>query len=81
MWNFTPKIKKIDTSMTSSVYVETWIALIIARLATDNSLSIIGDLYTMSESTTLVIVQECCKAIKIYLLPIVINKIIPNKLR
>jgi len=40
-----PSIKKIDTLMTTSVNIEIRVAVTLARLATSNSLFMIGDLY------------------------------------
>ena len=51
-----PHIKKKDTQMTESIDVQTRIAVTLVRLATGNTLSMIGDLYGIAESTTSVIV-------------------------
>ena len=76
-----PSIKKNDTAMTASIDVETRVAVTLARLATGNTLSMIGDLYGIAESTASVIVRECCKAIKDQLLPIVVEKMNPEKMK
>ena len=68
-----PSIKKIDTPITASVDVETIVVDTLARFAIGNTLSMIGDLYGIAESTASVIVKECCKIIKYQLLPIVIE--------
>ena len=69
-----PNIKKFDTPMTASVDIEIKVVVTFARLATGNTLSMIGNLYGLDESTVSVIVRECCKTIKDQLLPIVIEK-------
>ena len=76
-----PSIKKFDTPMTTSVDVETRVVVTLARLATGNTLSMIGYLYGIAEITASVIVRECCKAIKEQLLPIVIEKMNPEKMK
>ncbi len=53
-----PCIKKHDTLMTASVDVETRVVVTLARFAIGNTLSMIGDLYGIVESTTSVIIQE-----------------------
>ena len=67
-------IRKKNTQMNESIDVQTRVALILSRLATGNSLSMIGDLYKKAMSTTFVIVSQCCEAIKKHLLPHVIEK-------
>jgi hypothetical protein len=59
-----PNIKKFDTPMTASVDVETRVVVTLARLATGNTLSMIGGFNGIAESIASVIVRECCKAIK-----------------
>jgi hypothetical protein len=59
-----PNIKKIDIPMTTSVDVETRVVVTLARLATGNTLSMIGDLYGIAESTAFIIVRECCRLSK-----------------
>ena len=76
-----PSIKKFDTPMTASVDAETRVAVTFARLATGNTLSMIGDLYGIDASTAFVIVRICYKAIKEQLLPIVIEKMNPKKMK
>ena len=56
-----PCIKKHDTLMTASVDVETRVVVTLARFAIGNTLSMIGDLYGIVESTTSVIIQEWCR--------------------
>ena len=51
-----PNIKKIDTPMIASVDVETKIVIIIAKLATCNTLFMIGYLYDIAESTASIVV-------------------------
>ena len=70
-----PNIKKFDTPMTANVDVETIVVVTLARLATDNTLFMIGDLYGIVKSIVSVVVRECCKAIKDELLSFVIEKI------
>ena len=76
-----PHIGKKNTHMTKSIDVETRLAVILPRLATSNTLSMIGDLYGLGICTTFVIVRECCKAIKDHLLPIVIEKSTPENMK
>ena len=76
-----PNIKKFDTPMTANVDVETRVVVVLVMLATCNTLSMIGDLYGIAESTASVIVRECCKAIKEQLLSIVIEKMNPEKMK
>ena len=76
-----PYIQKKNTQMTRSIDVETRVAVTLARLATGNTLSMIGDLYGTAESTVSVIVRECCKAIKDHLLPIVIEKLTSENMK
>lgn len=58
-----PNIKKFDNPMTASVDVETRVVTL-ARLATGNTLFMIGDLYGIAESTAFIIVRECCRLSK-----------------
>jgi len=51
-----PSIKKIDTLMTTSVDIETRVAMTLAKVLISNSLFMIGDLYGIVQSTTFVIV-------------------------
>ena len=51
-----PNIKKIDTPMIASVDVETRVVDTLVRLAMVNTLSMIRDLYIITESTTSIIV-------------------------
>ena len=74
-----PNIKEFDTPITTSVDVETKIVIIIAKLATCNTLFMIGYLYDIAESTASIVVWEWCKAIKDKLLLIVIEKMIIEK--
>ena len=67
--------------MTASVDVETIVDVTLARLATGNTLSMIGDLYGIAENTAFVIVRECCKALKEQLLLIVIEKMNLEKMK
>jgi hypothetical protein len=76
-----PSIKDFDTPMTTSVDVESIVVVILARLATSNTLYMIGDLYGIVESTISVIIRECCKAIKDQLLLIVIEKLTSEKMK
>lgn len=81
MWDFGPNIKKYDTPITTSVDVQIKIVVILAKLATGNTLFMIGYLYDIAESTASIVVREWCKAIKDKLLPIVIEKIIIEKMK
>ena len=76
-----PHIKKKNTQMTKSIDVQTRVAVTLSRLATGNTLSMIGDLYGIAQSTTSIIVRECCKAIKKHLLPRVIEKLSPQNMK
>ena len=48
--------QKKNTQITRSINVGTRVAVTLARLATSNTLSMIGDLYGIAESTMFVIV-------------------------
>jgi hypothetical protein len=67
--------------MTTSVDVETIVVVTLARLATSDTLFMIGDLYGIAKSIASVIVRGCCKAIKDQLLPIVIEKMKYEKMK
>ena len=67
-------IRNKNIQINESIDVQTRVVVILCRLATRNSLSMIGDLYGIAKSTACVIVRECCKAIKKHLLPLVIEK-------
>ena len=54
-----PSIKKFDTPMTPNVDIATKVVVTLARLATGNKLSMIGDLYGIAQSTASVIIREC----------------------
>ena len=69
-----PILKKKDTHFRESISVERKIAITLSRLATGNSLQMIGDLFGVGLSTTSIIVRECCKAIRIHLRPLVFKK-------
>ena len=67
-------LKKKYTHFRESTSVECKVAIIMSRLATRNSLKIIGDIYDIGLSTTSIIVRECCEAIRIQLQPLVFSK-------
>jgi len=69
-----PVLKKKDTHLRESIIMERRIAIIFSRLATDNSLQMVGDLFGVGLSTTSIIVRECCEAIRIHLRPLVFKK-------
>ena len=62
-----PILKKKDTYLRDSISVECRVAVTLSRLATRNSLRMIGDIYGIGLSTTSKIVRECCEGIKIQL--------------
>ena len=70
-----PSIGKMSTHMNDTIDVETLI-----RLATENTLSTIVDLYGVAESTASISIRECCKAIKINLKPLVFEKLTKERI-
>ena len=67
-------LKKKDTHLRQSISVERRIAITLARLASGNSLQMVGDLFGVGLSTSSIIVRECCEAIRIHLRPLVFKK-------
>lgn len=67
-------MKKKNTRFRESISVECRVAVTLSRLASGNSLSMIGDVYGIGLSTTSTIVRECCEAIKTHLRPLVFPK-------
>jgi hypothetical protein len=67
MTSFGHVLKKKDTHLRENISVECRVAVNLSRLATRNSLRMIGDVYGIGLNTTSIIVRECCEAIRIQL--------------
>jgi hypothetical protein len=70
-----------NTNMKESILVEARVAMVLARLGNGNSLEMCGEVYGIVESTTSIIVKEICAAIRKDLKPLVIPKLIENKIK
>jgi len=69
-----PALKKKDIHFKESISVEQKISIILSRLATCNSLQMIGDLFGAGLNMTSITVRDCCEAIKIHLRPLIFKK-------
>ena len=69
-----PVLGKKNTRLKDSVSVECRVAITLYCLGSGNTLIMIADLFGLRESTTSVIVRECCEAIRILLKPLVFKK-------
>ena len=65
---------KKNTRLRDSVLVECRVAITLYRLGSGNTLIMIADLFGLGESTTSIIVRECCEAIRILLKPLVFKR-------
>ena len=74
MYSFGAYFEEKDTHFRENICVKCRVAIILSRLATDNSLRMIGDVYNIGLNTTSTIVRECCEAIRIHLQPLVFPK-------
>jgi hypothetical protein len=63
--------------MRAAISVETRIAVSLCRLGTGNGLLLIGEVYGIAECTPSCIVREFCKAVRKYLLRVLVQ--FPNK--
>ena len=67
-------LEKKNTHFRDSILVECRVAIILYHLGSGNTLIMIAGLFGLGESTTSIIVRECCKAIRILLKPLVFKK-------
>ena len=65
---------KKNTRLRDSVSVECRVAITLYRLGSGNTVIMIADLFGLGESTTSIIVRECCEAIRILLKPLVFKR-------
>ncbi len=66
--------------MRESILVEARVTMVLARLGNGNSLQMCGEVYGIAESTS-IIMREFCVAIRKHLKPLVIPKLIRNKIK
>ena len=69
-----PVLGKKNTHLRDSVSVEYRVVIILYRLESDNTLIMIANLFGLGESTTSIIMKECCEAIRILLKPLVFKR-------
>jgi hypothetical protein len=67
MYFYETYFEEKNTHLKESINVECRDAVILSRLAIENSLRMIEDLYGIERNTTSIIVRECCEAIRIQL--------------
>jgi hypothetical protein len=67
--------------MRENIHVEVRVAMVLARLGCENLLQMYGEVYSIVESTTSIIVGEFCVAIQKHLKPLVICKLTRYKIK
>jgi ABC-type Na+ transport system ATPase subunit NatA len=65
MYSFEICFEEKNTHLRESISVECRDAVILSRLAIENSLRMIGDVYGIERNTTSIIVRECYETIRI----------------
>ena len=66
---------KKNTHFKNSILVQCRVAIILYYLGSGNTLIVIADLFGLGESTTSIIVRECCEAIRILLKSLVFKRL------
>ena len=66
-----PVLGKNNTYFRDSISVECKVAITLYCLGSGNTLIMIANLFGIGESTTSIIVRECCEAIRILFKPLV----------
>ena len=62
--------------MDLGIDIETQVVVILTRLSMGNTLKMCGEMYGLAESTTSIIIRECCKTIKVLVKSLVFPKLI-----
>ncbi len=70
-----------NTHMKQSIPIETRVVMAFTQLSSANSLEMCGKVYGIATSTTSIIVRELCSTIRNHLKPLVIPKLIRNKIK
>ena len=68
-----PMLQRGGTRMELGIDVKTQVVVTLSRLSTGNTLRMCGEMYDLAESTTSIIVRECCEAIKVLVKPLVFS--------
>ncbi len=73
-------LERKNTNMRENILMEVIVVMAFARLGNGNSLQMCGELYSIVESTTSIIVKKICVVIRKNLKPLVILKLTRNKI-
>ena len=76
-----PMLQRGETRMELGIDVETQVVVTLSRLSTGNTLRMCGEIYGLAESTTSIIVRECCEAIKVLVEPLVFLKLTKERIQ
>jgi hypothetical protein len=74
-------LKQTNTNMRENILVEARVTMVLARLGSENSLQMQGEVYGIVKSMASIIVGEFCVAIRNHLKPLVIPKMIKTKIK
>jgi hypothetical protein len=76
-----PSLERKNTNMRENIHLEIKVTMVFARLDNEKSLQMCGKVYGIVESTTSIIVRKFCVAVRKHLKPLVMPKLIRNKIK